>query len=133
MNTRHREWRYLESSSQGRSSCWLAAPQAEDTSPKSAEPESLPTIARKTAGTQAMPGFFPCSWDAKEGKLWLEIGRFDKDFLYVESLAAGVGSNDIGLDRGQLAAVMWSASPAWDRRSFDRAQPAVPRGQRQRG
>ncbi len=49
-----------------------------------------------------MPGFFPCAWDAKEGKLWLEIDRFDTDFLSVESLAAGVGSNDIGLDRGQL-------------------------------
>ena len=69
-----------------------------------AKPESKPppTIAQKTAGMQAIPGFFPCFWDAKEGKLWLEIDKFDADFLYVESLAAGVGSNDIGLDRGQL-------------------------------
>lgn len=51
-----------------------------------------------------MPGFFPCYWDGKEGRLWLEIPRLDTDFLYVESLAAGVGSNDIGLDRGQLGA-----------------------------
>ncbi len=75
---------------------------AEDTPPKSTDAKPLPTITQRTAGTQAMPGFFPCAWDAKEGKLWLEIGRFDTDFLYVESLAAGVGSNDIGLDRGQL-------------------------------
>ncbi len=76
--------------------------QAEDSSPRSAESKPLPTIAQKTAGAQAMPGFFPCAWDAQEGKLWLEIDRFDTDFLSVESLAAGVGSNDIGLDRGQL-------------------------------
>ena len=75
---------------------------AEDTSPKSTDAKPLPTITQKTAGTQAMPGFFPCAWDAKEGKLWLQISRFDTDFLYVESLAAGVGSNDISLDRGQL-------------------------------
>ena len=61
-----------------------------------------PTIASKTAGMQRMPGFFDCYWDPKEGKLWLDIGRFDTDFLYVDALAAGVGSNDIGLDRGQL-------------------------------
>ncbi len=67
-----------------------------------ASPNPPSTIAQKTAGTQGMPGFFPCYWDAKEGKLWLEIGKFDVDFLYVESLAAGIGSNDIGLDRGQL-------------------------------
>ena len=76
--------------------------RAEDTSSKPTDSKSLPTITQKTAGTQAMPGFFPCAWDAKEGKLWLEVSHFDTDFLYVESLAAGVGSNDIGLDRGQL-------------------------------
>ena len=75
---------------------------AQDAPSKSSEPRPLPTVAQKTAGTQAMPGFFPCAWDAKEGKLWVEINRFDTDFLYVESLTAGVGSNDIGLDRGQL-------------------------------
>ena len=76
--------------------------RAEDASPKSADSKPLPTVTQKTAGTRAMPGFFPCAWDAREGKLWLEISHFDADFLYVESLAAGVGSNDIGLDRGQL-------------------------------
>ena len=76
--------------------------RAEDAPPKATDSKPLPTIAQKTAGTQAMPGFFPCAWDAREGKLWLEIDRFDTDFLYVESLSAGLGSNDIGLDRGQL-------------------------------
>ena len=33
--------------------------------------------------------------------LWLEIPRFNTDFLYTTGLASGLGSNDIGLDRGQ--------------------------------
>ena len=74
----------------------------EDAAARTTEIKPLPTIVQKTAGTQGLPGFFPCYWDAREGKLWLQIDRFDTDFLYVESLSAGVGSNDIGLDRGQL-------------------------------
>jgi hypothetical protein len=60
------------------------------------------TIARKTAGAQKLPGYFNLYWDAKQGKLWLEIDRWGTEFLYQSSLPAGVGSNDIGLDRGQL-------------------------------
>ncbi len=64
------------------------------------EGETLPTIARKAHGLEAMPGFFKIFWDEKEGKVWLQIDKFDSEFLYVNSLATGVGSNDIGLDRG---------------------------------
>ncbi len=63
--------------------------------------EPLPGIAEKTAGMEKRSGFFPFYWDAKGGKIWLEIDRWDTEFLYVESLPAGIGSNDIGLDRGQ--------------------------------
>jgi hypothetical protein len=66
------------------------------------EPAALPTVAAKVAPLKALPGFFPLYWDERTGKLWLEIAKFDTDFLYVESLPAGLGSNDIGLDRGQL-------------------------------
>ena len=59
------------------------------------------TIAQKTAGMQKLPGFFTCYWDAREGKLWLQIDKWNTPFLYHESLPNGVGSNDIGLDRGQ--------------------------------
>jgi len=44
----------------------------------------------------------PLYWDAAKGKLYLEIARFDQELLYQGSLASGVGSNPIGLDRGQL-------------------------------
>lgn len=60
------------------------------------------TIAEKTAGATAMPGYFPMYWDAKNGKVLIEIDRFGTEFLYVNSMPAAVGSNDIGLDRGQI-------------------------------
>jgi hypothetical protein len=63
-----------------------------------------PTISEKTAGALKMAGYFNLYWDAKQGKLWLEIDKWGTEFLYQSSLPAGIGSNDIGLDRGQLGA-----------------------------
>src|ERR1044071_3946604 len=63
------------------------------------KPQSL---TEKVAGMEKFPGFVPFYWDAKAGKVWLEIDEWNTEFLYVESLPAGIGSNDIGLDRGQL-------------------------------
>ena len=68
----------------------------------SAETSPSPSIADKTAGMQKFSGYFNLYWDARQGKLWLEIDKWGKEFLYQGSLPAGVGSNDIGLDRGQL-------------------------------
>ena len=50
-----------------------------------------------------MPGFFTLYRDGTNGKLWLEIDRWNKEFLLVNYLSGGVGSNDIGLDRGQIS------------------------------
>lgn len=50
-----------------------------------------------------MPGFLPLHWDAKSGKLYLEIPQLDVDMLYFDSLPYGTGSNDLGLDRGQVS------------------------------
>jgi len=60
-----------------------------------------PTIKEKTGGAERLAGFFNLYWDGKAGKLWLEVDKFGTDFLYQTGLTAGVGSNDIGLDRGQ--------------------------------
>ena len=60
------------------------------------------TIAGKTSGMTKKEGFFTFYWDEEKGKIWLEINKWDQEFLYVNSLPAGLGSNDIGLDRGQL-------------------------------
>ncbi len=54
------------------------------------------------AGLQRIDGYVPLYWDAAKGRLYLEISRFDQELLYQVSLASGVGSNAIGLDRGQL-------------------------------
>lgn len=63
--------------------------------------QELPSIEEKTDGMERMDGFVPLYWDAQAGTLWMEIGAFEEDFLYVNYLAAGLGSNDVGLDRGQ--------------------------------
>jgi hypothetical protein len=62
----------------------------------------ITTISERVAGMQKFAGYFPFYWDAKAGKIWLEIDKWNSEFLYVESLPAGIGSNDIGLDRGQV-------------------------------
>ena len=68
----------------------------------SSDGAKVPTITEKVAGMEKYPGYFNFYWDAKAGKIWLEIDKWSSEFLYVESLPAGIGSNDIGLDRGQL-------------------------------
>ncbi len=61
------------------------------------------TISSKTAGMKHMDGLLPLDWDAKAGKLYLEIPHLDTDLLYTHSLPYGTGSNDLGLDRGQTS------------------------------
>ena len=64
--------------------------------------QETPSISDKTQNMEQHQGYFTYYWDDTEGKIWLEIDKLNQDFLYVNSLAAGVGSNDIGLDRNQL-------------------------------
>ncbi len=66
------------------------------------EEASLPTIAEKTEGMTKMDGYFPIYWEESTGTLWLEISRLNTEVLYVSSLPTGLGSNPVGLDRGQL-------------------------------
>jgi hypothetical protein len=47
-------------------------------------------------------GFFDLYWDEATGKIFWKIDSFDREFLYLISLASGLGSNPVGLDRGQL-------------------------------
>jgi len=56
----------------------------------------------KTAKMQKFAGYFNFYYDSKQDKIFLLIDKLNTEFLYVNSLAAGIGSNDIGLDRGQL-------------------------------
>src|SRR5262249_12107845 len=60
-----------------------------------------PTIEARTSGMQKLDGYLPLYWDDKTGSLWMEINKFGTELLYATGLTAGLGSNDIGLDRGQ--------------------------------
>src|SRR3954451_9141539 len=65
-------------------------------------PEKLPSIADKVKGLQKIDGYIPLYWQSSTGKLFMEIGRWKQEMLYQVSLPAGLGSNPVGLDRGQL-------------------------------
>jgi Met-zincin/Domain of unknown function (DUF5117) len=60
------------------------------------------TIMEFTKGMEKHAGYFNYYWDSSEGRIFLEVGKFNTEFLYINSLSEGIGSNDIGLDRGQL-------------------------------
>ena len=64
--------------------------------------QKLPTIEEKTSGLKKYEGYLNFYWDENAGKIWLEIDKLDSEILYQTSLPAGLGSNDIGLDRGLL-------------------------------
>ena len=57
----------------------------------------------KTAGLERRDGFIPILLDNKQGKIYLEIPRDSMRALMMTSLATGLGSNPIGLDRGSNA------------------------------
>jgi len=64
--------------------------------------EKLPSIQDFTQSMKKMEGYFNLFYDDANGLLYAHLKNLDQEFLYVNSLAAGVGSNDIGLDRNQL-------------------------------
>lgn len=70
--------------------------------PLSIKSQTLPTIEEKTKNLKSYPGFIKFYSDENAGKVWLEINKLDSELLYQTSLPAGLGSNDIGLDRGLL-------------------------------
>lgn len=64
--------------------------------------QPLPAIEDKVKNMTSRPGFVPMYIDNDAGKVFLEINQWGKELLYVTSLPAGLGSNDVGLDRGKL-------------------------------
>ena len=59
-------------------------------------------VFEKTKNMKRQSGFFTFFIDEVSGKIWLDIDKIGQEFLLVNSLPAGLGSNDIGLDRGQI-------------------------------
>jgi hypothetical protein len=62
---------------------------------------AIPTVEDRVSGLRKIDGYFPLYWEERTGSMLLEIPRFDAEFLFSTGLSAGLGSNDIGLDRGQ--------------------------------
>lgn len=74
----------------------------------STEPTASPGVQEKTVGMKHHDGLIPLDWDSKTGKLYLEIPHLAPDgksaeYIYATSLPYGTGSNDLGLDRGQVS------------------------------
>ncbi|QKJ30192.1 zinc-dependent metalloprotease [Mucilaginibacter mali] len=62
------------------------------------------TIAAVTQNLKKFDGYFNFYYDEKSGKIYLEIDKFDKEFLYFSSLVDGVGNG--GAERGQASSVI---------------------------
>lgn len=80
-------------------------------------PEPIPSIDDRTNGLKKIEGFFTLYADDAAGKLWMEIPKLNVEVLYSTGLATGLGSNDIGLDRGMLTGSRIV--------SFERAGPRI--------
>lgn len=60
------------------------------------------SVSEFTESMEEKTGLFTLYYQNDKGKIYLKIDRFNEQFLFQSSLPQGVGSNDIGLDRGQL-------------------------------
>ena len=63
---------------------------------------SFSQFFKEKQGVTKYEGFVNFYYDENEDKIFLEVDKLDDEFLYVHALSEGIGSNDIGLDRGQL-------------------------------
>lgn len=82
---------------------WGQRKKQPETNPTPASPSVSPWQA-KVSGLVRYAGFFDFYYDEKQDKIFLAVENPGTEFLYIESLTAGLGSNDIGLDRNQLGA-----------------------------
>ncbi|CAM2011204.1 zinc-dependent metalloprotease [Acanthopleuribacter pedis] len=49
---------------------------------------------------QVIPGYMDLAWDEQEGELYLAVDNLEQHFILAAGIAGGLGSNDVGLDRG---------------------------------
>lgn len=71
--------------------------------PAASTAQDQKSIREFTENMNAQEGFFPLYWNASDGKLYVEVPHMGQEFLYLTSLATGVGETDLGLDRGMIA------------------------------
>jgi len=60
------------------------------------------SIAEFTQGMNKQQGFYTIYYDEAKGKVYVELDRLNQPFIFQSSMPKGLGSNDIGLDRGQM-------------------------------
>jgi hypothetical protein len=68
---------------------------------------SISTVFSQTLNDKKLKdytGYFNFKYEEATDKIYLEVKQLNEEFLYISSLSSGIGSNDIGLDRGQLGA-----------------------------
>lgn len=63
---------------------------------------SVAQFSKNKVDFQKYEGLFDFYYDGENDKVYVEVEKLNQEFLYVYSLSSGIGSNDIGLDRGQL-------------------------------
>jgi len=63
---------------------------------------AIKSIDEFTTQMNHFPGYYSFFYDTQNGKVYLKVDKFEQPFLLQQSLPYGIGSNDIGLDRGQL-------------------------------
>ena len=78
----------------------LVASPAEAQQGRGGGAQALRSIEERTASMRKLDGFFPLYWDSAGGQLFMEIPRLNTEVLHMMGIGAGLGSNDIGIDRG---------------------------------
>src|SRR5258708_3844107 len=92
------------------------------------EPDKLPSISSKVEKLQKIDGYMPLYWQPAAGKLFMEIGRFNREMLYQISLPAGLGSNPVAPARGPLGRSRpLTLPPHWPQRVVTKPHPHTPR------
>ena len=64
--------------------------------------QNFPPVEEVVENSSSMEGYFNLYWDEFAGKMYWEIDKLDTEFLYQISMGSGLGSNPVGIDRGQL-------------------------------
>ncbi len=88
--------------------CASSKTKAAATAPDSRRAPVLSPIASKTAGLTSRPGLLELFVDADAGKVMVRLPpakgprRTIGEYIYYEGISSGLGSNPVGLDRGQV-------------------------------
>src|SRR6478672_11825057 len=86
--------------------CFAAAEKPAHDKPGAVKP--LPAIAKAVARLEKRAGLVTFYLDRRQGKLWLAVPPAREgngevaSYIYQEAITTGLGSNPVGLDRGQL-------------------------------